>query len=157
MVMNEPTIYMLVGVPGSGKSTWLSKQDKTNAVVLSTDDYIERVALASGSTYSDVFKNSIEDASQNLENELAVAIKGKKDIYWDQTNLTARARSKKLDKIPSEYRKVAVFFKTPDDAELKRRLSSRPGKIIPANILMAMRSQLEIPTVDEGFDRVIVV
>jgi len=56
--------------------------------------------------------------------------------------------------VPDEYQKIAVYFPTPDSDELKRRLDSRAGKTIPANILMGMASQLQPPTKDEGFDDV---
>ena len=78
-------------------------------------------------------------------------------MIWDQTNITAKTRMKKLAKVPSFYEKIAVYFNTPPEAELQRRLANRPGKTIPANIVMGMVSQLEMPTADEGFDRIIVV
>ena len=42
-----------------------------------------------------------------------------------------------------------------DKDELKSRLASRPGKTIPANVVMGMISQLEEPTKDEGFNVII--
>ena len=80
-----------------------------------------------------------------------------RDVIWDQTNVTAKTRGKKLNRVPAHYEKVAVYFVTPADAELKQRLANRPGKTIPANIVMGMVSQLEMPTAEEGFDRIIVV
>lgn len=85
------------------------------------------------------------------------AIANNMDIVWDRTNLTAKSRASKLSQIPDNYNKVAVFFSTPPDIELKRRLDSRPGKTIPANIVLGMKSQLETPTTSEGFDKVISV
>ena len=72
-----------------------------------------------------------------------------------RTNLTAKARAGKLSQIPKTYRKIAVFFPTPNEKELQRRLASRPGKNIPSNIVMGMKSQLQAPTTAEGFDEII--
>jgi len=154
-----PTLYMMIGVPGSGKSTWIAQQnfDWNKTMVLSTDAYIDRRAAASGKTYSEVFQDAIKAATAEMNGNLKHALSKGMDIVWDQTNLTAKARKGKLDQIPETYRKVAVFFTTPDKDEHKRRLDARPGKTIPPNVLMGMASQLQRPTAAEGFDEIIVV
>jgi predicted kinase len=151
-----PNLYMLVGVPGSGKSTYLAKQDLSNAVVLSTDNYVEHFAELNNKTYTEIFKSVIGEATRLMNEDLRKAVLNKQDIYWDQTNLTAKTRSSKLASVPHTYEKIAVFFPTPNDNELKRRLAGRPGKTIPANVVLGMKSQLEMPTEAEGFDKVIV-
>jgi predicted kinase len=150
---------MLIGVPSSGKSSWLAKQswDWSRTQLVSTDAIIDREASAQGKTYSEVFSSVIKQATAEMNDNLRRAIKHDMDILWDQTNLTAKARAGKLGQIPDHYHKIAVFFPTPGDAELKRRLASRPGKTIPANVIMGMKSQLQQPSESEGFDQVIVV
>jgi predicted kinase len=146
---------MLVGVPGSGKSTWIKNQNfDSNTVVISTDDIIEQRARAQGLTYSDVFQTEIKSATAEMNRILMDAVANNKDIVWDQTNLTVKSRRPKLAQIPKEYLKIAVYFATPADVELQRRLNNRPGKVIPANIVLGMKSQLQMPALDEGFDRV---
>lgn len=153
-----PTLYMLIGVPGSGKSTWLAGHpfDWSTTRIISTDNIIERRAQEQGKTYSEVFQREIKGATHQMNRELKQAVLDGADIVWDQTNLTKKSRAAKLAEIPDTYRKVAVFFPTPSDDELKRRLASRPGKTIPANVVLGMKSQLERPGKDEGFDEVIV-
>lgn len=146
------TLYMLVGVPGSGKSTWI-KNNEHNAVVLSTDNYIERAAEKHGKTYSEVFQDTIDFATKQMEKDLLQAVRDDRDIIWDQTNLTAKARKSKLSRIPKSYKKVAVFFSVPSD--LRDRLASRPGKSIPEPIVLSMINQLQPPMKEEGFDEVI--
>jgi predicted kinase len=153
-----PTLYMLVGVPGSGKSTWIRSQAFGSDVhVASTDDIIERIAASQGKTYTQVFQQAVKPATREMNQAIAAAFSKEQDVVWDQTNVTAKARAKKLEQVPDSYRKVALFFPTPEAKELQRRLASRPGKIIPPNVMLAMSSTLEMPTVDEGFDEVIVV
>jgi len=154
-----PTLYMLIGVPASGKSTWIAQHsvfDWSNTVVISTDAIIDRRAESQGKTYSEVFSKEIKSATAEMHDKLRVAIKTDRDIIWDQTNVTAKSRASKLAQVPDTYTKVAVFFATPEPAELQRRLASRPGKTIPAHIVQGMASQLEPPTEAEGFDRIIV-
>lgn len=143
---------MLIGVPGSGKTTWI-KQNSHNAVVLSTDDYIELVAKKHGKTYNDVFKDAMGGAMANLKRDLNTAIKNNSDIIWDQTNLTVKSRRDKLKQVPDSYKKVAVFFGVPND--LRDRLASRPGKTIPEPVVISMINQLTPPSKEEGFDDII--
>lgn len=152
-----PTLYMLIGVPASGKSTWLAQRDLSDAVVISTDDIIQARAEAQGKTYDQVFKKEVKSATTQMVANFRAAIEADKDIYWDQTNVTAAARAKKLALGPDTYEKVAVFFRTPDHQEHARRLASREGKNIPWNVIASMKSQLEAPSADEGFDRIIMV
>jgi predicted kinase len=150
---------MLIGVPASGKSTWIDKQkfDPEDTVILSTDKFIDAEARAQGKTYTEVFKGAIKRATQIMKADLQMAIQDGQNLVWDQTNVTVKSRADKLNMVPDTYRKVAVFFPTPANAELARRLASRPGKTIPANVVMAMASQLETPSESEGFNEIVIV
>ena len=152
-----PTLYMLIGVPASGKSTWVANQnfDWNNTAVISSDAIIDRRAADQGKTYSDIFRSEIKSATSEMNQNLRDAIANNMDIIWDQTNVTAKSRQAKLSQIPDNYTKVAVYFQTPDITELQRRLANRPGKNIPQNIVMGMMSQLEPPRSSEGFDKII--
>jgi hypothetical protein len=77
----------------------------------------------------------------------------KQDIIWDQTSTTVLSRAKKFRMLP-EYDHIAVVMKTPDEIELARRLSSRPGKIIPEEVVLSMINNFEMPTLDEGFKEI---
>lgn len=151
-----PKLYMLIGVPGSGKSTWYSKfvaestKGPHNLCYASTDYLIELTAKLQRKTYDDVFHASIKDAEKAMYELVMEAVKDGSDIIWDQTNLNRKARAKKLIMIPDHYEKIAIFFPTPDD--LDQRLANRPGKTIPYHVMKSMLSSLEYPQHDEGFD-----
>lgn len=150
-----PKLYMLVGVPGSGKSTWRAGAGLNDAVVISTDDYIDFVADQLGVTYSEAFKDHIKAATQLMDKRAREAFAAGKDVVWDQTNTTRKSRVSKLSIVPKGYEKTAVFFPTP--ADLKQRLAGRPGKNIPDDVIANMIASLQPPTKDEGFDEVITV
>ena len=145
-----PTLYMLIGVPASGKSTW-RKENAGHAEIISTDDIIDHRAATLGVTYNDVFKDTIKEATKLANNHAIKAFSGDKDVVWDQTNITKRSRASKLAMVPKHYHKTAVFFATPLEEEWQRRLNSRPGKSIPAHILDSMVEMLEMPELDEGW------
>jgi predicted kinase len=152
-----PELIMLSGIPTSGKSTYVQKLKKLDywkdAVILSTDNYIEAQAKRLGMTYNEVFDDVIPDATRELELQLNMAKDKGKDIIWDQTNLSKKTRKKKLLKIPSCYRRTAVWFQI-DLEEALERNKHREGKFIPESILKRMYHQFEIPTFEEGFDYV---
>lgn len=154
----EPTIYVLVGLPGSGKSTWVRSINKSgDYVLISSDDEIERHAKDRGLTYNDVFGGYIKTATSLMKQKFKDAIASHANIIWDQTNMTAKKRSGILQQVPKGYQKVAVVFQLDAD-ELNSRLEKRAneeGKSIPAHILRSMADSFEMPTTAEGFDEII--
>jgi predicted kinase len=152
-----PEAIFLVGIPCSGKSTYVEKLKKMkyweNAVVLSTDAYIEKEAQRMGLTYNQIFDDVIGDATRELELQLNMAKDKGKNIIWDQTNLSVKSRRKKLLKIPSFYARGVIYFEISLEEALERN-NHREGKFIPESILKRMYHQLEIPTKNEDFDYV---
>ena len=150
-------LVMLCGIPTSGKSTYVRKLKKLDywkdAVVLSTDNYIEEYAKRVGHTYNEVFDDVIPDATRELELQLNMAKDKGKDIIWDQTNLSVKTRRNKLSKLPSYYKRGVVYFEVSLEEALKRN-KHREGKFIPESILKRMWHQFEIPTHNENFDYV---
>lgn len=147
-------LYVLVGVPGSGKSTWIKNQDWVgDTPVVSTDFFVEEYAKMQGKTYSEVFQEYMPIAVRLMANQVHIARANRKDIIWDQTSTTVETRAKKIRMLP-DYYKIAVVFKVPEPDELVRRLTSRPGKNIPAEVMESMIKNFEIPTEDEGFDEI---
>ena len=57
-----PTFYMLIGVPASGKTTWVEK-NKGDALVISSICFNEAYAADHGMTYNEVFKEQIKIAT----------------------------------------------------------------------------------------------
>ena len=146
-------VYMMIGVPGSGKSTWINSQDWIkDCVLVSTDKLIELEAGRQGKTYNDVFTSYIDEANRLMIEDVKAAVAEGKDVIWDQTNTNRKSRKTKLAQVPG-YHKIAIVFDTPDEDEWQRRLDSRPGKSIPRAVLKAMSQGLQLPTEDE-FDEI---
>jgi predicted kinase len=149
-------LYVLVGVPGSGKSTWINNQKWAVGIpIVSTDLFVEAYAKEQGKTYSEVFEEYMPIAVRLMANQVLVCKANKVDVIWDQTSTTIATRAKKIRMLP-EYYKIAVVFKTPEPEELNRRLKSRVGKNIPDEVMETMIRQLaeEPPTEEEGFDEI---
>jgi predicted kinase len=146
--------YQLVGVPASGKSTWIKSQDwSSDCVVVSTDEFVEDYAQEVGSTYSEVFDDYMPTAVKLMADKVVRAREAGKDIIWDQTSTTVKTRARKFNMLP-DYDHIAVVFKIPDKDELDRRLASRPGKNIPDFVMRNMINYFEMPTEEEGFKEI---
>lgn len=149
-----PKCYQLVGVPGSGKSTWANSQEWINdCVYVSTDMYVERYAQSQGKTYNDVFEEFMPEAVNLMCQDVIVAREQGKDIIWDQTSVSVKSRKRKFNMLP-KYQHIAVVFETPEKEELDRRLASRPGKNIPENVMRSMIDNFDMPTEEEGFKEI---
>jgi predicted kinase len=149
--------YQLVGVPGSGKSTWIKNQDwAKDCAIVSTDMWVELEAERVGKTYSEIFDEYMPHAVALMANHVELARDKDMDIIWDQTSTTEGARRRKFNMLP-DYEHIAVVFTTPEMDELKRRLASRPGKNIPSHVMVQMIKNFSMPSEDEGFVEIRVV
>ena len=152
-----PKCYQLVGVPGSGKSTWIKEQVwALGMTVVSTDTFVESYAHNQGKTYTEVFNDYMPTAVKLMADQVVVCRENSLDVMWDQTSTTVLSRKKKFNMLPN-YEHIAVVFKTPGIEELQRRLNSRPGKVIPFTVVRGMIECFEYPTLEEGLSKIISV
>ena len=101
-----------------------------------------------------MFDGCVDAATKDMELQLKQAINKNLDIIWDQTNLTPKARKRKLSKVPSRYEKTAVWFDISLEEALRRN-ETRPGKFIPKSVIRRMHATFVPPTKAEGFDHII--
>jgi predicted kinase len=156
-----PTLTVLVGLPGSGKTTWRKEYLASNpdTVVISQDDLLDAYAVANALTYTEAFQQAdlkkIEKQVYALFDE---AVAQGQDILLDRTNMTAKGRASFLKRLTEGYEKVAVVFEI-DEATLAYRLLKRAnaeGKFIPDFVIRNFQETFVAPTEAE-FNRVVTV
>jgi tRNA uridine 5-carbamoylmethylation protein Kti12 len=165
----EKCFFVFCGLPCSGKTHYRkyfveeSQKRYEKVLVLSTDDYIEKVALDKGLSYNDVFWDEIKNAENDMNQKFGQLINPAHALYrdyaaviWDQTNLTVKKRKQILDYIPRGiYYVFGYYWRKPETfEEFLRRVSSRPEKYIPENVLITMYDRYEYPKIEEGFTHV---
>lgn len=144
------TLYIMVGLPGSGKSTWAKNKCDENSIIISSDAIRDKL-------YKDI-NNQEHNAKvfEHMRKETLDALNGTKSVYYDSTNITRKNRQSILDFIKInhiECRKVAVIVETPYEECLKR--NSIRNRHVPEHVIKNMMERFELPLINEGFDEIL--
>ena len=156
-----PSIYILVGPPASGKSTWRETYFAKLAeptTVLSTDDMIEEYASLNNMTYSEAFPLvDFSELDKKIYANMLAAFARQDNVIVDRTNLRIKGRRKFLANTPKTYKKIAVVFDIEYPALLNRLniRAEKTGKHIPQKVVLDMIAGYEEPTLDE-FDSIVI-
>ena len=142
-------LYIMCGVPGAGKSTFLKNHVK-NAVIVSRDE-IRFSKLLPNEEYFSHEKTVYKDFCDIINKHLAEG----RDVFADQTSLTVGSRKKLLDSIKG-YNHVNIVWIDENLEICLERNEYRKGtrSYVPREVIKKMFNSLEEPTLNEGFYRI---
>lgn len=141
-------VVVLVGLPGSGKSTYLERQGVTGL----SSDAIRRW-LADDEKDQSLHDRVFETLRYLLRQRLAL---GRAVTYIDATNLTPEERRPYVG-IGKSYGcdTEAIFFDVPLEVCCARNRGRH--RVVPEDAMVKMAARLIPPAAEEGFARVSVI
>lgn len=157
MAVEPPLLVMLVGLPGSGKSTAAGRlasvirSQGRACEIVGTDAYLEAEAARRSLPYATILADEFNVAEALMWRRAREASRNRISVVWDQTNLTVSARRLRLRLFPTNYLRIAAVMPTADDEAWERNLARGPGRAVPESVFQRMRAEFRRPSRDEGF------
>ena len=149
---------MLIGPTLSGKSTYI-RNNYPNTEVISRDEIVMEVF--GSRDYNLAFK---EVDQKEVDRVLAKRLKDANDlktsVIIDMTNMTVKRRMATLRYFDKDFSRLAVVFPILSDEEYTKRnidRKSKENKWIPPFVIKSMIDSYQEPTLEEGYDRIIIL
>lgn len=143
----KKNLFLMCGIPGAGKSTWLAK-NRPNACVISRDKI--RFSIVKEDEYyfskeKEVFNTYIKNIQDAIDNGNV------EDIYCDATQINQNSRNKVLNALDlTNVNNVTVLVVHPSLEETLKRNEERTGRAyVPKSVIRRMWNQFERPEYDE--------
>lgn len=157
MKSEKPRLFILIGPPLSGKTSWI-RNNYPDTKVISRDDIV--MNLYGTKDYNLAFNNvDQKEVDRTLMKYLEIASKSNSDIIIDMTNMSRKRRAKNIRNF-TDFQKIAVVFPFLTDEEYQIRNIKRKeeeNKYIPIGVIKNMISTYQEPTTEEGFTDIILL
>ena len=143
-----PRLYILIGVPGSGKSTWAKDfgESAFTLVIISPDDIRASLGdVMDQSKNAEVWELAYDAVVDNLDRGW--------DVILDATAATLYTRKKSIEVGHSMNAEViGVYF--PVSAELAKERNKGRERVVPEHVIDRMIATLNLhpPHLGEGFN-----
>ena len=149
-------LKVMVGVAGSGKSTYIESHVTDKDLVLSSDSI--RLELF-GSLVKGNSPEANKETFEVLHKRLEEAVKSGKyeTIYYDATNLSRKRRMALYQKYSAKVKVTIVIFIKPLETILKQNSIRDEDKFVPEEVIKSMYESMEVPRLTVDCDDIEVV
>ena len=144
--MNKGRLFIMCGIPGSGKTYFCKNRIKGDHVYVSRDEI--RFALLGE---DDPYFSKEKEVWKHFVAKIEAGLEAGKDVYADATHLNPASRSKLLNCLADVGEVNAIYFDLPIDL-IKRQNAKRSGRAyVPEEQLESMAKNYQKPEFKEGF------
>lgn len=148
-------LYLMMGVPGSGKSTYAKHILKYGDIYISRDE-IRYSLLTDEDDYfakeNKVIKIFIENIDKALELEEHCG-----DVYADATHLSPKSRAQVLNQLKNKDKVSVIYLDIPLNVILERNAQRTGRALVPENVVRRMYNSIQLPTRAEGIEKLIII
>lgn len=147
---DRPDFLMLVGLPGSGKSTYIKRYFNQNLSVHSSDAIREE--LSGNVNNQDINKQVFDLLHKRVKEDLKNGI----SCVYDATNISWKRRKAFLESLNGiNCWKVCHLIATPYEVCLER--NQQRERVVPDDVIRRMYLNFDIPWYNEGWDDIKIV
>ena len=144
----KPAFLMVVGLPGSGKSTYIEKY-YSNYHVHSSDAIREE--LSGDVNNQDINKQVFSTLHKRVKDDLVAG----HNVVYDATNISWKRRKAFLQELKNiNCHKECVLMATPFELCVQR--NNERDRVVPYFVIERMYKNFDIPWYNEGWDSIVI-
>lgn len=146
-------LFLMMGVPGSGKTTWCKAHLKDNDCYVSRDD-IRFSMVSEDEDYFSKEKQVFRKYTATINTNLKLGY----NVFADATHLNPASRNKLLRNIDAPVESIGIIWvKVPLETAMARNAMREGRAFVPPEQIVKMFKQVEEPTFEEGFEQIYIV
>lgn len=163
--MNKPTLYLPIGFPASGKSTYFSTLP--HLTVISTDELRRELFGDAGVQYTDAFlqehgydPSSMEEKEKiwtgrkliwaMLDEHVLKLLKDGRDVAYDGTNLSESFRIQRINRFKPYAIIHGLYFNVP--LHICKQRNQMRDRVVTDDAYITLQADFVVPSLSEGFD-----
>lgn len=148
-------LYVLIGLPGAGKSTYSRTIKKADKIIISSDEIREKLfgTEFNDSIKAEVFKHLISESINCLKKGFDVIV----DTTFLNEKLYRNIFIKEINEANVEVKTIAVIIERDIEECIARDKMRSSHRRVGRMVINKLNEQLVLPEQDEDFDLVMTV